>query len=467
MTDHYDVIIIGCGTGGYNTAIRAAQLGLTVACIERTPNLGGTGVHTGCIPSRVLLHASEMYDTARKGRGAALGVESVATLNLARMMAYKTAMIDGMSRSAHALLRRQRVTFIQGNAHLSGPGKVVVKKVAGREQTLSGANIVIATGSEPLPFPAAGFDHPRILDSADALSLDRVPKHLAIVGAGAVGVELGSIWRRLGARVTLIERRDRICPWLDRDVAAALQRALRRQGIGIRLSAEVVGLDVRRDGVRIQLHTSERTGSNTIEAELVLVAIGRRPATSGLNLESVGLQVSENGALPRRGPTMSAPGIWSVGDATTGPMLVSKAEEEAIACAEQIAGLPGFVDYSAIPNVLHTSPEVAMIGRTECELQDAGIEYRVGYFPLTENARAIISGKAEGFVKLLVDAHANLILGAHLIGPGSTDLISEVAVAMESSMICEDIARTCHPYPTWAEALRQAAMAAGGWMMHA
>lgn len=465
--NHYDVIVIGCGAGGYNTAIRAGQLGLSVACVERASNVGGTGIRTGCIPSRLLLHTSELYDVASKGKNAALGINSAPTLNLAQMMAHKAAAVEKMSKGVHKLLHKQGVTLIYGNAQLAAGGQVIVKKAGGVHQTLSGTAIVIATGSEPVPLPFAAFDHTQILDSADALSLERVPRHLAIIGAGAVGVELGSIWHRLGSRVTLIERRDRLCHWLDRDVTATLERSLKRQGIDIKLSTDVISLDKHSGSVSIRLRAMESNEIGTLDAEMALVAIGRRPATAGLNLASVGMQTDPNGALPQQGPVIKGAGIWVVGDAATGPMLMSKAEEEAIACAERIAGLPGFVNYSAIPYALYSNPEVAMIGKTEDELRRTGAAYRVGYCPLAVNARAVIGSASEGFVKLLVDSHTNLFVGAHLVGPGAADLISQVAIAMEASMICEDFARICHPHPVWSEALRQAAMAAGGWMMHA
>lgn len=465
--NHYDVIVIGCGAGGYNTAIRAAQLGFSVACVERASNVGGAGIRTGCIPSRLLLHASELYDLARKGSNTALGINGTPTLDLAQMMAYKAATVEKMSKSVHTLLRKQGVTLLYGDALLAGAGLVIVKKAGGVQQMLSGTSIVIATGSEPVPLPFAAFDHARILDSADALSLDRVPRHLAIVGAGAVGIELGSIWRRLGSRVTLIERCNRICHWLDRDITVALERSLKRQGIDVRLSNDVIGIDKHSNGISIRSRSTESIEINTLDAEVVLIAIGRRASTTGLNLASVGLQADLQGALPPQGPVPTSPGIWMVGDAATGPMLMSKAEEEAIACAERIAGLPGFVNYTSIPYVLYTNPEVAMIGKTEDELRAIQAAYRVGYCPLATNARAAISNSSEGFVKLLVDSHTNLIAGAHLVGQGAADLISQVAIAMEASMLCEDFARICHPYPAWSEALRQAAMAAGGWIMHA
>lgn len=440
---------------------------MSVACVERASNVGGTGIRTGCIPSRLLLHTSEIYDLASKGKNLALGVHCAPTLDLAQMMVYKAATVEKMSKGVHKLLRKQGVTLIYGNAVLAAAGQVVVGKANGAQQTLSGTAIVIATGSEPVPLPFAAFDHTQILDSADALSLDRIPRHLAIVGAGAVGVELASIWRRLGSRVSLVEHHDRICHWLDRDVTTALERSLKRQGIDIRLSTDVVGIDKHSDGVSVRLRTAESDPVCTLDADIVLVAIGRRPSTAGLNLASVGIQAGPEGALPQHATPAHGPGIWAVGDAATGPMLMSKAEEEAIACAERIAGLPGFVNYSSIPYVLYTNPEVAVIGKTEDVLRATGTAYRVGFCPLAANARAVISSNPEGFVKLVIDAHTNLIAGAHLIGPGAADLISQVAIAMEASMICEDFARICHPYPVWSEALRQAAMAAGGWMMHA
>ncbi|RFU49720.1 NAD(P)/FAD-dependent oxidoreductase [Paraburkholderia sp. DHOC27] len=465
--DHYDVIVIGCGASGYNTAIRASQLGFSVACVERGANVGGTGIRTGCMPSRLLLHTSEIYELTSKGTNAAFGIHDAATLDLAQMMAYKTATVERMSKTVHQLLRKHGVTLIYGNAQLAGAGTVIVGKTGGVTQMLCGTDIVIATGSEPTPLTLAPFDHRLILDSADALALERVPRHLAIVGAGAVGVEVGTIWRRLGARVTLIESRDRICHWLDRDVSAALARSLMHQGLDIRLSTDVVGVDRHIAGVGLQLRANDSPALTTLEVERVVVAIGRRPSTAGLNLASVGAQLESAGALPHPGSLFVCHGVWVVGDAAAGPMLMSKAEEEAIACAERIAGLPGFVNDSTIPYVLYTSPEVAVIGKTEAQLQATGATYKVGYCPLAVNARATITGTSEGFVKLLVDAQTSLIAGAHLVGPGAADLVSQVSVAMEASMICEDFARVCHPYPAWSEALRQAAMAAGGWMMHA
>ncbi|EUC12940.1 UNVERIFIED_ORG: dihydrolipoamide dehydrogenase [Burkholderia sp. CF145] len=464
--DHFDVVIIGCGAGGYNTAIRAGQLGLSVACIERASRPGGMGIRTGCIPSRVLLRSSEIYDLMDKGSFTALGIGCAPTLDLAQMMAHKKAIVDKMSTRVHSLLHKQGVTLIHGHAKLAAAGQVEIRNAEGARRTVRGASIVIATGSEPIPLPFAAFDHVKILDSEDALSLDRVPRHLAIIGAGAVGVEVGSIWRRLGSRVTLIEQRDRICCWCDRDVTAALERSLKQQGIAIRLCSDVIGVDKRASGVSIQLRTATSSTITTVDADAVLVAIGRRPSTGGLNLAGIGVQAGAQGALLQQAFAQRGPAIWAVGDAAVGPMLISKAEEEAVACAERIAGLPGFVDYSSIPYVLYTRPEVAMIGKTVDELVRVGAPYKVGYFPLATNARAAIDGIAEGFVKLLVEARTNRIAGAHLIGPGAADLISQVAIAMEASMLCEDFAHICHPFPAWSEALRQAAMAAGGWATH-
>lgn len=465
--NRYDVIVIGCGPGGYNTAIRAGQLGFNVACVERAAQIGGAGIRFGCFPSRLLLHASALYDTAHSAKHAARGIDCVTTLHLARMMDHKAATIERMSRKMHGLLRAQRVRLIAGHARLAGAGTVIVSRPNGTQQTLCAAAIVIATGSEPIPLSTAAFDHARIIDSADALSLDRIPRHLIVVGAGATGVELGSIWHRLGSRVTLIERGERICNWLDAELATTLQWALMRRGIRIRLSTEVVGLDRRSDRVAVQLRSAEANRTTTLDADTVLVAIGRRPCGTGLNLSSVGIQPDVPGALSLRNPRSGSRGVWVIGDAAGGPMVMSKAEEEAIACAEQIAGLPGFVNYAAIPQVLYTSPEVATIGKTEHELRLAGVPYKIGRYPLCANANAMIRDTSEGFVKLLVDCGTNHIAGAHLVGTGSADLISQAAIAMEASMICEDFARICHPYPTWSEALRQAAMAAGGWMMHA
>lgn len=330
---------------------------------------------------------------------------------------------------------------------------------------LATTHVVIAAGSEPLPFPAAEFDHSRILDFADALRLDRVPDRLAIIGAGATGIEIGSIWLRLGSRVTVIERCARICPWLDTEVALTLERSLHSQGMGLQLSTEATAIATGEDGVRLQLQATGGGTQRQLEADRVLVAIGRRPALGNLDLQSVGLQLDGNGRLPRDGVATRAAGVWLVGDVTGGQMLAHKAEEEAIACAEQIAGLPGFVDYSAQPSALFTTPEVAMIGSTEAELQAAGIGYTIGRAPFHANPRARIHQQTTGFLKLLVDDRTHLIAGAHVVGPGAAELISEVAIAMEVSMICEDLAHTSYAHPTFSEALRQAAMAAGGWRM--
>lgn len=467
LMNHYDVVVIGCGTGGYNTALRASQLGFDVACVERAPEIGGAGIRNGCLPSRLLLHASALYDTANHAKKAARGIDCAPVLDLARMMAHKAAMVEMMRGKAHRLLRAQRVRLIAGHARLAGSGTVVVSGADGGQRTLTATAVVIATGSEPVPLPIVAFDHTCILDSTDALSLDRIPRHLAIVGAGAIGVELGSVWCRLGSRVTLIERSHRICQWLDPEIATALQYALERQGIRIRLSTDVVDLDRKPDSVSIRLRAVRTNRVATLDADVALVAIGRRPALAGLDLSSVGLHAEAEATLPPRGPVKGTRGLWMVGDAAGGPMVMSKAEEEGIACAEQIAGLPGFVNYSSIPYVLYTRPEVAMIGKREDELRLAGLPYKVGRYPLAASANAIIRGRAEGFVKLLVDSRTNLIAGAHLIGGGAAELVSQVAIAMEASMLCEDFARICHPYPAWSEALRQAAMAAGGWMMHA
>lgn len=461
--DRYDLIVIGGGPGGYTTAIRAAQLGLRAACVERSARLGGAGVVTGCFPSRILLHASGIYAAARDGEHAILGVEGAATLNLARMMGHKAATVGAMSDDIGALLRRHGVRLHHGHARLDGPGRVALRGPDGAERILLGDHVVIATGSDPVPLPGADFDHHRILDSADILSLDRVPEHLAIVGGGATGIETGSIWQRLGARVTVVERHDSICSWLDEEVTVALLDALRRQGLEIRLSTEVVGIETSPDGVRLRLRMPDGS-DGSLDAEMVLVAVGRRPALADLALQSAGLAVDAQGGVSHDRLRTRIPGLWVVGDAAGGAMLAHKAEEEAVACAEQIAGLPGYVDYATMPTAIFTNPEVAMIGRTERELRQAGVLYRIGRASFATNPRARIRGRAEGFVKLLVEECTNLVVGAHLIGPGAAELVSEVAVAIEASTICEDLARISYAHPTLSEALRQAAMAVGGWM---
>lgn len=464
----YDVVIIGAGPGGYNAAIRAGQLGLKVACVEGRETLGGTCLNVGCMPSKALLHASEMYEAAAGGEFANLGIQVQPKLDLAQMMKQKAESVVNLTKGVEFLFKKNKVEWVKGWGRIDGPGKVVVKAADGSETTLETKNIVIATGSEPTPLSGVTVDNKRIVDSTGALSLPEVPKSLVIVGAGVIGLELGSVWRRLGAEVTVVEFLDRICPGTDEETAKTFQRSLTKQGFVFKLGSKVTGAKASAKGVELTVEPVAGGAAETLKADYVLVAIGRRPYTQGLGLETVGVQTDKRGVVGHDGHFKTgAAGVWVIGDVTTGPMLAHKAEDEAVACIELIAGKAGHVNPDIIPGVIYTKPEVATVGKTEEELKAAGIAYKVGKFPFMANSRAKINHETEGFVKVLADAKTDRILGAHMVGPNVGDMIAEFCVAMEFAAASEDVARTCHPHPTRSEALRQAAMAVEGWAMQA
>ena len=462
----YDVIIIGGGPGGYNGAIRAGQLGLTVACVESRSTLGGTCLNVGCIPSKALLHASELYEMAGKDF-ATFGIEVTPKLNLPAMMAQKQTAVGQLTKGVEFLFRKNKVDWVKGAGRIAGPGKVDVTAEDGAVTTLEAANIVIATGSEPAPLPGVAVDGARVIDSTGALMLPEVPKSLIVIGAGIIGLELGSVWRRLGAEVTVVEFLDRICPGIDGETAKAFQRSLAKQGVAFRLSSRVTGAKATAKSVELTFEPVAGGAAETLTADYVLVAIGRRPYTEGLGLDSVGVEPDRRGFIETDHFQTSAPGVWAIGDVTHGPMLAHKAEDEAVACIEIIAGKAGHVNYDVIPSVTYTFPEVASVGKTEEELKAAGIAYKVGKFPFSANSRARINHETEGLVKVLADARTDRVLGVHMIGPSVSEMIGEYCVAMEFAAASEDVARTCHPHPTRSEALRQAAMAVEGWTMQA
>lgn len=461
----YDIVIIGGGPGGYNAAIRAGQLGFKVACVEGGPTLGGTCLNVGCMPSKALLHASELYEAAAGVQFAELGIEVNPTLNLAQMMKQKDQSVSALTQGIEFLFRKNKVDWVKGWGRLDGAGRVIVKAADGDEQVLLAKDIVIATGSEPSPLPGVTIDNKRILDSTGALALGEVPGHLVVIGAGVIGLELGSVWRRLGARVTVIEYLERICPGLDTETAKALQRALSKQGMAFQLGTKVVSATDTGSGVRLQAQAAAGGDEQTIEADYVLVAIGRRPYTQGLGLETVGLAPDARGMLANHGHRTAVDGVWVIGDVTAGPMLAHKAEDEAIACIERIAGKAAEVNYGLIPNVIYTAPEMASVGKTEEQLKSEGRNYKVGKFQFGANSRAKINHETEGFVKVLADAATDQVLGVHMLGPSVSEMIGEYCVAMEFSASAEDIALVCHPHPTRSEALRQAAMNVHGWAM--
>ncbi len=462
----YDVIIIGGGPGGYNGAIRAGQLGLRAACVESRATLGGTCLNVGCIPSKALLHASEMFELAAKDF-AGLGIDVAPTLNLPAMMKQKDVSVDQLTKGVEFLFKKNKVDWIKGHGRLAGPGKVEVTGEAGAITMLEAPAIVIATGSRPSLLAGVEVDQNRIVDSTGALTLPKVPDHLVVIGAGIIGLELGSVWRRLGAKVTVVEFLDRITPGIDAETAKTFQRSLSRQGITFRLGSKVTGATASDTGAELTLEPVAGGPAETLAADYVLLAVGRRPYTDDLGLESVGLTTDSRGFVETESFRTSATGVFAIGDVTHGPMLAHKAEDEAVACLEIIAGKAGHVNYGVIPNVIYTYPEVASVGKTEEDLKAEGVAYKVGKFPFTANSRARINHEAEGFVKVLADAANDRILGVHMVGPDVGEMIAEYCVAMEFSASSEDVARTCHPHPTRSEALRQAAMGVEGWTMQA
>jgi dihydrolipoamide dehydrogenase len=462
----YDVVIIGGGPGGYNAAIRAGQLGLKAACVEKRATLGGTCLNVGCIPSKALLHASELYEMAEKDF-AGWGIDASVKLNLPNMMKQKDDSVGQLTKGIEFLFKKNKVDWIKGAGAITGPGAVTVTAEDGSKTTLETKNIVIATGSEPAPLAGVTVDQKRIVDSTGAIALPEVPGSLIVIGAGIIGLELGSVWRRLGSKVTVVEFLDRITPGMDAETAKTFQRALTKQGIAFKLGSKVTGAKTGADGVELTVEPVAGGATETLKADYVLLAIGRRALTEGLGLDTVGIVADKRGVIETDHFRTSAPGVWAIGDVTHGPMLAHKAEDEAVACIELIAGKAGHVNYDVIPSVTYTFPEVASVGKTEEELKAAGVDYKVGKFPFTANARAKVNHEAEGFVKVLADAKTDRILGVHMIGPDVGEMIGEYCVAMEFSAASEDVARTCHPHPTRSEALRQAAMGVEGWTMQA
>lgn len=462
----YDVVIIGAGPGGYNAAIRAGQLGLKAAIIEMRATLGGTCLNVGCMPSKALLHASELYEAANR-EFEHLGIEVSPRLNLAKMMGQKDESVTALTKGVDFLMKKNKVERLLGRGRIAGPGRVEVDGPDGKTVTLETRNIIIATGSEPTGLPGVSVDGDRIVDSTGALSLAEVPKTLVVIGAGIIGLELGSVWRRLGAEVTVVEYLDRICPGMDAEVAKTFQRVLAKQGVNFRLGAKVTGAKVSKSRVDLTVEPAAGGAAETLAADRVLLAIGRRPYTAGLGLETVGLVPDARGFLETDHFRTAAAGVWAIGDVIHGPMLAHKAEEDGVACIELIAGKAGHVDYNLVPSVVYTTPEVAWVGRTEEQLKAEGRAYKAGKFPFAANSRAKINHETDGFVKVLADAATDEILGVHILGPQAGELIGEYCVAMAFRAASEDIARVCHPHPTRSEAGRQAAMGVEGWTMQA
>jgi len=463
----YDVVIIGGGPGGYNAAIRAGQLGLKAACVEMRDTLGGTCLNVGCMPSKALLHASELFEIANK-EFATLGIEvGTPKVNLPQMMAQKADSVGQLTKGIEFLFKKNKVDWVKGKGKIAGAGKVEVTAADGTITTLTAKDIVIATGSEPTPLPGVDFVEGKVIDSTGALSLPAIPKHLIVVGAGVIGLELGSVWRRLGSQVTVVEFLDKVGAGMDAEVATAFQRGLTKQGMTFRMGTKVTAAKAGKDGVELTLEPAAGGAAETLKGDVVLVAIGRRPYTAGLGLETVGIETDKRGFLVNDHLKTGKDGIWVIGDVTHGPMLAHKAEEEAVAVIESIAGKAGHVDYDLVPSVIYTGPEVAWVGKTEEQLKTAGVEFRKGKFPFTANSRAKINHETEGFVKILADAKTDKVLGVHIYGPQAGELIGEACIAMAFGAASEDIARTCHAHPTRSEAVKQAAMGVDGWTMQA
>jgi dihydrolipoamide dehydrogenase len=460
---NFDVIVIGAGPGGYVAAIRAAQLGLKTACVESRETLGGTCLNVGCIPSKALLHASHLFEEANHGVLAKWGVKvGNVELDLDVMHAGRREAVGGLTKGIEFLFKKNKVTWLKGHARFTGAGSL---DVAGTSYTAK--NIVIATGSSVTPLPGVEIDQQRVVDSTGALELPKVPGHLVVIGGGVIGLELGSVWKRLGARVTVVEYLDQILPGMDAEVRKESAKIFKKQGFELMTGTKVTGVAHQGEGVVVTVEPAQGGEAKIIEADVVLVAIGRRPNTDGLGLEAAGIQVNKRGQVDvdhdfRTG----VPGVYAIGDVAPGPMLAHKAEDEGIAVAEIIAGQVGIINHEVIPAVVYTNPEIASVGRTEEELREAGIEIKVGKFPMMANSRAKTNRDTDGFVKIIADARTDRVLGVHIITSLAGTMIAQAAQAMEFGATSEDIAYTCHAHPTHSEALKEAAMAVTGLPIH-
>jgi dihydrolipoamide dehydrogenase len=460
MTENnYDLVVIGGGPGGYVAAIRAAQLGMHVACVEKRGTLGGTCLNVGCIPSKSLLHASEEFEKAGHHLEA-LGIKTgEVKLDLKTMMGAKDTVVGELTQGIEYLFKKNGIDYVKGAGRIASTDTVAVGDGNGSEQTLTAKNILIATGSEASQLPGLEIDEERIVTSTGALGLGKVPKHLVVIGAGVIGLELGSVWRRLGAEVTVIEFLDRITPEMDGEVSKTLRRILKKQGFDFKLSTKVIAATANKSGVTLTAESLKKGKTEEIKADVVLVSVGRKPYTEGLGLEQVGVDLDNHGRVVTDGHfRTSVPNIYAIGDVIVGPMLAHKAEDEGMVCAEIMAGQSGHINYDIIPGVIYTSPEVAAVGATEEKLKEDGIDYTVGKFPFTANARAKIVSGGEGFVKILADTATDRVLGVHIVGSDAGNMIGEAVLAMEYGASAEDIARTCHAHPTEMEALKEAAL---------
>lgn len=459
-SDDNDVVVVGGGPGGYVAAIKASQLGLKTTCIEKRGALGGTCLNVGCIPSKALLHSSHMYHEAKHAfHNHGVKFSSV-EVDLPAMMSQKDKAVSNLTRGIEGLFKKNKVTYVKGYGKFISPSEISVDTIDGENTVVKGKNIIIATGSDVKSLPGIAIDEKKIVSSTGALALTEIPKKLVVVGAGYIGLEMGSVWRRLGSEVTVVEFGPDIVPTMDSEIRKQFQRSLEKQGMKFVLKTKVVSVDTSGDGVKLTLEPAAGGDQTTFEADVVLVSAGRVPFTSGLDLEKIGVETDKGGRiLVNERFSTNVPGVYAIGDVIPGPMLAHKAEEDGVACVEYLAGKVGHVDYDLVPGVVYTHPEVASVGKTEEQVKSLGVEYRVGKFPFMANSRAKAIDDAEGLVKILADKETDKILGVHIMAPNAGELIHEAAIALQYDASSEDIARVCHAHPTMSEALKEAAMA--------
>jgi dihydrolipoamide dehydrogenase len=462
----YDLVVIGSGPGGYVCAIRAAQLGMKVAVVEKMKTLGGTCLNIGCIPSKALLYASEMFDEAGHGLAPLGVVVSPPKLDLPAMMKHKDVTVAANVNGVAYLFKKNKIDWVSGEGRIAAAGRVTVKGADGKESTLETKAIVIATGSDVARLPGVEINEKTIVSSTGALSLASPPKKLIVVGAGVIGLELGSVWRRLGSEVTVVEFLDRVLTGIDGEAAKLMQRTLEKQGFVFHLSHKLAKVEPAGAGVKATIEPSTGGEAKVLDADVVLIAVGRRPFTEDLGLEALGVKTERGQVVVDAHFATNVPGIYAIGDVIRGPMLAHKAEDEGVAVAELLAGQAGHVNYGVIPNVVYTNPEVASVGKTEEELKAEGVAYAIGKFPFTANGRARAMRHTDGFVKILADAATDRVLGGHIVGFGAGEMIHEIAVLMEFGGSAEDLARTCHAHPTMSEAVKEAAMAVAKRAIH-
>ncbi|MFH4973476.1 hypothetical protein AB6A40_000185 [Gnathostoma spinigerum] len=457
-----DLVVIGAGPGGYVAAIKGAQLGMKTICVEKDPTLGGTCLNVGCIPSKSLLNNSHYYHMAKHGDFSNRGIEVTPTLNLPKMMAAKSAAVKALTGGVAALFKANKVTHIHGFATVRGPNEVSVKKADGGTEKLNAKNILIASGSEVTPFPGIAIDEKEIVSSTGALSLSKVPEKMVVIGAGVIGCELGSVWQRLGAQVTVVEFLGHAGGMgIDMEVAKNFQRILSKQGLKFLMNTKVMGAKKEGGKIVVNIEAAKGGSAKTLDADVLLVCVGRRPYTKDLGVENVGIKLDDHGRIPvnKRFQT-SVQSIYAIGDVIAGPMLAHKAEDEGIVCVEGIAGAPVHLDYNNIPSVIYTHPEIAWVGKSEEQLKAENVQYNIGKFPFSANSRAKTNNEPDGFVKVLGDKKTDRLLGAHIIGPNAGEMIAEAVIALEYGASCEDIARVCHAHPTLSEAFREANLSA-------